>query len=269
MRKQKQSVFDLIIICVMLICGVVLCVLCRYYWHETHKQVCRMNLSQVGLALANFSASKECFPSGASDWSWIAESIPYIEGNAPRFPDRSKSWHDSANRHMRYIDKDTGEALLVEKDDWNVFLCPSASARTNPAGYGLTTYVGVGGVGRDAPTLSPDHPRAGLFGTREGTRVDQVKDGLATTMAVIETARENGPWRAPGLSTMRALDPSRKPYLGEGRQFGGLHREGAMVLFADGAVRFVGEGIDPTVFEAMATIAGREKVAANPPTETP
>ncbi|WP_406701184.1 DUF1559 domain-containing protein [Singulisphaera sp. Ch08] len=63
---------------------------------------------------------------------------------------------------------------------------------------------------------------------------------------------------------MRGLNRDREPYVGKGRQFGGLHREGAMVLFADGTVRFVGEETDPSVFEATSTIAGGKRVATDP-----
>jgi hypothetical protein len=193
-------------------------------------------------------------------------SIPLIEGNGPSAPDDSKPWNDATNRHMERDAKLPGKKgkIAVETDEYNLFICPLASARTNRDGYGLSSYVGVGGLGIDAPTLSADNPRAGLFGYREGTRTDQIKDGMATTMAVIETARENGPWRAPGPSTIRGLDRDRQPYVGKGRQFGGLHREGAMVLFADGTVRFISEKINPAVFEAMATIGGGEKVATDP-----
>jgi prepilin-type processing-associated H-X9-DG protein len=57
---------------------------------------------------------------------------------------------------------------------------------------------------------------------------------------------------------VRGLDPRRQPYIGDGRQFGGRHWGGANVVFADGSVRFVHEGIDPHVFEALSTIAGGE-----------
>ena len=34
---------------------------------------------------------------------------------------------------------------------------------------------------------------------------------------------------------VRGLDPSRQPYVGRGLQFGGTHRGGVMVAFADGS----------------------------------
>ena len=81
-------------------------------------------------------------------------------------------------------------------------------------------------------------------------------------MMVIETAKDNGPWIAGGPSTVRGLDLSGLPYLGRNGQFGGTHRGGANVLFADGSVRFIHESIHPQVFEDMATIAGGEDVGS-------
>jgi prepilin-type processing-associated H-X9-DG protein len=82
-------------------------------------------------------------------------------------------------------------------------------------------------------------------------------------MAVAETGRALGPWTAGGPPTIRGLDPSDRPYIGQDRQFGGTHPGGSMVLFVDGSVRFVKSSIDPRVFEAMSTIAGGEAVPPN------
>jgi prepilin-type processing-associated H-X9-DG protein len=77
-------------------------------------------------------------------------------------------------------------------------------------------------------------------------------------MMVAETQDRPGPWTAGGPSTLRAVDPRTRPYLGPGRPFGGLHRKGTMVLMADGSARFVPNATPPPIFEAMATIAGGE-----------
>lgn len=235
---------------------------------------CQNHVVQIGLMLQNYVSSKGRFPPGAipdpslpleKRWSWIAAGLPYIEANAPYIPDRSKPWDDEANRSLLAHDFDDDKrprgVSKLERDDWGVFLCPCGSRRTDPAGHGLTNYVGIAGVGRDAPWLPAEDPKAGLFGYREGTRPEQIKDGLSTTMAIIETGSTNGPWRAAGPSTIRGLDGTRRPYLGKARQFGGLHRGGAFVGFADGSVRFVRERIEPEVFEALSTIAGGEQLS--------
>jgi len=82
-------------------------------------------------------------------------------------------------------------------------------------------------------------------------------------MAVAETSDLERPWTSGGRATVRGLDPSRQPYLGRGRQFGGIHPGGANVLFVDGSVRFVRETVDAKVFEALATVAGGEELPSD------
>ena len=242
---------------------------------EGARSECRNHLKNVGLTIVQYSTSRGYFPPGAvpnetlpaqKRLSWILVSLPYLEGNAPFILDPSKAWDDEVNRSMWRNDKEPREPgrLVRERvqDDFAIFRCPSNPRHTDSAGYGLTNYVGVAGLGIDAPLLAPLHSRAGVFGYRPGTRNDQITDGFSTTLALIETASANGAWRAGGSSTIRGLDSHVQPYIGRGRQFGGLHRGGVNVAFCDGSVRFLSETIDPKVFEALATIAGGEALPA-------
>ena len=77
-------------------------------------------------------------------------------------------------------------------------------------------------------------------------------------MMVAETYDRLGSWNSGGFSTVRGLDPARRPYLGDGRPFG--RSGGAEVLFADGSVRWVTDSVDARLFEAMATIHGGEPI---------
>ena len=85
-----------------------------------------------------------------------------------------------------------------------------------------------------------------------------ISDGAANTMMLVETLLANGSWTAGGPATVRGLDPGRQPYVGPGKQFGGSHRGGVMVAFADGSVRFLRETVDARLFEGLSTIAGGE-----------
>ena len=127
---------------------------------------------------------------------------------------------------------------------------------------GWTWYIGVAGVGTDAPTLSLGHPRSGVFGYDRQTSIFDIKDGTANTLLLVETGIDNGPWTAGGLATVRGLDPAHQPYIGRGRQYGGLHWGGVMVAMADGSVRLLSDTIDPRVFEALSTVAGGETLPA-------
>ena len=81
-----------------------------------------------------------------------------------------------------------------------------------------------------------------------------IKRGLSNQIAVTETRHVIGAWSAGGEPTVRGfLDDS--PLVGKASQFG-EHGRGANVLFADGAVKFIRDSVDPKVLHALARIHG-------------
>ena len=125
-----------------------------------------------------------------------------------------------------------------------------------------TPYIGIAGVGIDAPSLPKSNTRSGVFGYDRQTTLADIKDGPATSMMIAESGRMNGPWLQGGPATVRGLDTANMPYIGFGRQFGGRHPACVLIAFADGSVRAVDERINPRVFEALSTIAGGESLPA-------
>ena len=144
--------------------------------------------------------------------------------------------------------------------DGEEMYCPSAARATVPIAKVPAAYIGIAGLGVDAPSLPLGDRRAGIFGDDRVVGPVDATDGLSRTMMVVESSIKRGPWFAGARNTVRGLDPTRAPYLGRGRQFGGNHGEGAMALMADGSVRYLAESVDPRVFEALSTIHGGEKV---------
>jgi hypothetical protein len=151
-----------------------------------------------------------------------------------------------------------------------VFQCSDWMREASPESGALTAYLGMAGVGTDAPLLARGNARTGIFGYDRRTTVASVKDGLENTLLILESARDNGPWARGGPSTVRGLDPSEQPYLGSGRPFGGTHFAenslfgrgksiGCNAAMADGSVRFVEETIASEVLEALATTSGGER----------
>jgi prepilin-type processing-associated H-X9-DG protein len=183
--------------------------------------------------------------------SWISELLPYHESvtlyTAINF---TKPWDDPENagvaRH-RIVRNST------DLGQWGYTLPESAEA---PAG---SPFVGIAGVGVDSGGLPAADPRVGAFGFGRQTAMADIEDGLATTMIVATTEDVSGHWLAGDQGTVRGLDPARLPYIGKSRQFG--RGGGAAVLFADGSVRIIGESVAPRIYEAMATIHGKEGVA--------
>jgi len=235
---------------------------------------CLNNLKYLGLGLHNCRDSTNMFPAGTvfnenlppeERLSWFVGAWGWVgDGQVMLLMDREESWDSKENLFPKY--RGTGrddEVVISPIGDWENLRCPSNPARPDlKRRPGDTHYVGIAGLGKDAPSLPIDDPRAGIFGYDRRTRLEDVKDGASSTMMVAETAVENGPWTAGGPATVRGLDPTRRPYIGAGRQFGGTHPGVATVLFADGSVRSVKASIDSLVFEGLSTIAGGEALPA-------
>ena len=233
---------------------------------------CRNNLRTIVLGLQGYVNSRGNYPPATvpnenlppeKRLSWLVEMLYYLEGGGPWLLEKTMAWDEGMNRVLRRQDKFSGEIIFVEgRDKYSVVHCPSNENVFDASGCELSSYVGMAGLGLDAVELPLEDPRAGIFGYDRLTSLDAITDGTATTMAVVETAESNGPWKAGGPATVRGLDPSRQPYIGPGHQFGGTHQGGAMVAFADGSVRFIRATIDPKVFEALSTIAAGEPLPA-------
>ena len=235
----------------------------------SHSYACKNNLLQIGIGLSNYQSAWGMFPSGTISnpelppekrLSWLVSILYFMEGGGPLIIDYSKAWDEGENRLIMRGQKEVHGVYPYE--DLRFYQCPASHHSVDSAGQGLSDYVAVAGLGADVPGLPSGDRRAGVFGYERTTKLDEITDGLATTMAVIETTNGIGPWKAGGPGTIRGLDPSRQPYIAKNGQFGGNHRGGCMVLFVDGSVRFVSATIDPNVFEAFSTIAGGETISS-------
>jgi prepilin-type processing-associated H-X9-DG protein len=220
---------------------------------------CQSNLRNIVLAALAYANDQGHFPTGT--WpnpnsppekrlSWYAATLPHVDCQELWIQvNLDRAWDDSSNATVA----NTVIGLL----DCPQRVRPPVEVPTP------TPYVGIAGLGTDAPFLPKGHLRAGVFGYDRQTSLKDLTDGAAYTMVVAESGRVRGSWLAGGPATVRGLDTADLPYLGRGRQFGGLHAQtsgalGANVAFADGSVRFISDTINPRVFEALSTIAGQE-----------
>jgi prepilin-type processing-associated H-X9-DG protein len=200
--------------------------------------------------------------------SWVVELWDVQSSGTALNVDRSKGWDEPPNRSPKRVYTENEKRVNTENAIFagdpeaicNWVTCPDDPGFRGPKKPFPLTYIGVAGVGTDAPTLPVRHRRAGIFGNDRVTRFEDIRDGMSTTMVVIETARDHGPWTAGGPSSVRVVDPATRPYIGRNRPFGGYHPGGANAAFADGSVRFIRETIDPRIVEAIATIAGGEEL---------
>jgi prepilin-type processing-associated H-X9-DG protein len=223
------------------------------------------NLKQLGLGMHNFHDTHSHFPSGTGvvqqqeqlaqlklkiedRLSWIYAISPFID-QAPLYNqiNQGQAWNSKANAQ-------------ITTTEIPILLNPGLSLKYDK--FPPTEYVGIAGIGKDAPELKLPHKRAGVFGYDRKTRIRDITDGTSNTMMISEASGQFGPWAAGGKSTLRSL--TQKPYINGPDGIGGPYTGGCNVLFADGSVRFISENIDPSLFEALSTIAGGEVIGGIP-----
>ncbi len=195
-------------------------------------------------------ADKGSFPPGASggsmlppetQLSWIAALLPfYGHSDWKAQLQFGYNWNDPRN---------VGVTRRALPEVTNPVLGPGTSA----AGFPVTHYVGVAGVGADAASLRADDPRAGVFGFGRTTRLEDITRGTANTIAILGVTERCGPWAAGGAATVRGL--TKPPYFNGPDGFGSGQPDGMLAGMADGSVRFLskdhrsarvgGDGDDP------------------------
>jgi hypothetical protein len=249
--------------------------------HAAARARCANSLKQLWIAVVNKCDTDGHFGPGTAPgttfppdrrMSFYPILLPYLECQsvytklAP-----AQEWDSPAN--------------VTAAADWPVmrtFQCPEWSEerweptpampeRVTRGHLAYTNYIGVAGLGTDAPTLPADDPRAGMFGYDRTLRREDVKDGLSNTALLLETGRDVGAWMQGGPSTVRGIDQTDVPITGDGQAFGGTHfsdkfalflkkPSGSNLLLADGSVRYLLNETDPSVLAALATIAGGESI---------
>jgi prepilin-type processing-associated H-X9-DG protein len=240
---------------------------------------CQNNLKQIGLAVQNYQGTYNTFLPSATipnedlpcgkRLSWLVDVRPFLEQLGVVI-DRKKGWQDGENIIPKWHGNDGLPDPPEPLGEYKAFRCPADPAVAAPDSPGLTNYVGLTGVGRDAAELALGYPGVGFFGCERRTKIEDIKDGMASTIMVMETKRETGPWTAGGFPTVRGLDPAGRRYLGASGQFSSGHSSSwpwlsssatvTNVLYADGSVRGLTESVSPEVLEALVTIAGGEEV---------
>jgi hypothetical protein len=214
----------------------------------------RNNMKQIGLALHIYHDAEGSFPQGTHPnenlkpekrLSWLTDLLPYMDEQAAfdRI-DFEKGWDDEANREV-----------LAQRMD--LYLNPGVTEKKESK-LGTTHYVGIAGVGKDAPTLPVNHKKAGIFGYNRVARIRDVRDGTSNTLMVSGAGKDFGGWGVGGKATIRAL--TKKPYINGPDGIGGAFPGGCHFMFADGSVQFISENTDPEVLEGLATMNGREVV---------
>jgi hypothetical protein len=231
---------------------------------------CENNLKNLSLGVLNYTDAYRLLPFGTvgsrelsppERFSWYLTIWNFIEGKPPRLlVDTNNAWDAEVNRSpkLRYV-IDWGETSEHSEDRplpyLRLFGCPGASRSLQVQGIQVTQYVGMAGLGKNAAELPIGEDGVGIWGYGRQIRLREITDGTANTALLVETLHDLGPWLAGGPPTVRGLDLTAIPFIGERGQFGGLHST-VPASMADASVRRLDPEIDVMVFSAMATIAG-------------
>ncbi len=197
---------------------------------------CVNNLKQISLALHNYEEAHKALPpsysvdsTGRPLHSWRTLILPFLgEEELYRTIDLTKPWNDPVN----------ATALGARP---SIFNCPATIGSPN-----TTTYLAI---------IAPD----GCFGGKEPRRLREITDGQASTLMVIEAAKNDAvPWMAPRDADERLL-------LGIGPDSQLDHPGGLNAAFVDGSVKFLRlrTKVPARVRRALISISGHDEVSAD------
>lgn len=126
--------------------------------------------------------------------------------------------------------------------------------RTVANGFAVAHFSGVGG---SIIAASGEELPAGIFDPRRPIRQREILDGLSQTWVVGEIPGGYPPWGDP--ENWRTVS---KGINRDARGFGNAAGTGAMLLFADGSVRFFGNQTDVNLLKKLSTRDARDLVVS-------
>jgi prepilin-type N-terminal cleavage/methylation domain-containing protein/prepilin-type processing-associated H-X9-DG protein len=239
----------------------------------------------------NWASDKDV--AGPDTWTWIARILPYIEQGplATQYNIPNGKLGDATEGIAKVI------PLLLCPSDGTEANNPATDWANIPGiALGLTNYKGCSGSNWGFNTsgtfttafpvadlsLGPDPNPAedgldhanGIFYRSDGNRrltVMGIKDGTSNTFLIGESLHSIdehcGGWAYPNYVNatcaipLNYADPGHTYTNWPNRySFHSKHAGGANFCFADGAVRFISDGIDLGTYRALATIRGGEVV---------
>jgi hypothetical protein len=224
-------------------------------WLRAAGAVDKGNQRRLATGLTAYARTEGGFPAGAAGsrvmspetrLSWIAALLPYY-GHA--------DWH----RQLEFGYPWNGpQNQAVTRQPLAEVVNPALGPAATEAGFPVTNYVGVSGVGPDAGRLDAGDARAGVFGYGRKIRPEDITRGAANTIAILGVTARCGPWAAGGDPTVRSL--GTRPYVNGPDGFGSGQSDGMWAGMADGSARFFSKNMDPQLLEQMATIHGEPPV---------
>jgi prepilin-type N-terminal cleavage/methylation domain-containing protein len=247
---------------------------------------CQNNLKQIGLAFHNHHDALLYFPTGGWDWTtpptyangqpavgaeqqagWGFQILPYVEGD--------NAWRGSQ------ATTDLDRILVAVGATNKIFFCPTRRPPQTLT-YGEAGYLN----GMTVTHALCDYAASNLEGTGvvrqyTPTRIGDITDGTSNTLMVADKrlniaqlgqvqADDNEGYTAGwNEDTVRFTtfppgpDFSGDATLAGGKRFGSSHPARFNALLADGSVRGIDYGIDPTVFRNLGNISDGQVLGSN------
>ena len=211
------------------------------------RTVCISHQKELVLALHGYADDHEgdlppgCIGPGLTPeerHSWMVAVLPYVE-------------HESLYRQFD-LDQDYEGNLGAAATRIKVYTCPAGADPESPDP--VSHYVGMAGLGSDAPSRPPGAPGNGVMGYDRQIMLTEIDDGTSNTIALMETRTDIGPWARGGPATVRGFESA-------GRSVEDCHEGGGLVVgMADVSVRFLRISTSPAKVAAAITVAGGEPV---------
>ena len=232
---------------------------------------CENNLKQIGLAVNSYVTLGEAFPIGyiawrnppggaAPGWAWSAAILPQLEQG---------TIYNALNINLPI---DLAANVTVRMSSLASYVCPSdrntgafsvsSQVIGGPVGAQTTSYAANGG------TSGATQPN-GMFRMNKSVRPKQIKDGMSNTFAtgergsfVVQNAWAGALGDGRGGPEVLAMvsNSGPSPMNPSPASFLGPHPGVTQFLMGDGSVHRIKATIAPSVYQALATINGKEVI---------
>lgn len=195
---------------------------------------CSDNVAKIGEAFEAYHEQKGHYPpayttdeSGNPLHSWRVLILPHLDEHElyARF-DLTKPWNDPMN-------------IFLAREMPRVFQCPGEPSKTDE-----TSYMMI--VGEEF-----------LFHKDRKATKDDLKDGAASTLLVVEVKQSVAQWVEPVDLNEQNIDWNRNGRFGIGSEHSA---DGFYALTADGKVHHIGDSVSPDALKGMATREGGETI---------
>lgn len=215
----------------------------------TSDPVTQRHLSQIGVALSQYQREHVQYPIGGTTvrdaegrergaHGWMTALLPYVNAaEVYRQIDFSRPYDDAVN-------------VPAVSTPIEAYFASGGSRAPVGGGFAVSHFAGVGGDGVNA---RGERAALGIFARNEVLSPKDVADGASHTLVAGEVAKNYPPWCDP--QNWRAITQGINR---DERGFGNAAGTGAMMLFADGSVRFFSNRTEIEVLNRLSTRNGHD-----------